>query len=435
MAQPNIGGATPGNIVVPLSAIIDQLKGKLSNGEIDALLYAIISKRKTEVRPGDLITADLMNQILNDLADLQVRVAQLEGSAAASGVLKIAKILPAVLRMGDELKVFGSGLAPAQLKSLSIEGNSVPLSALKTGSNAALLIFDVPPILGIPDAGKNVVLAVENTAGASDFGTFYVLPGIATNLEASFNVQRTTVAPGGNTTANTNYDYTFSIEAFTSRDETYTLEPKLAGAANDWSVAVKSGSNELFIPKSQPTPSTTPVVLAVRTGASGSGQLSLGLRAKNFAGVTGSSMVETVAIGVAPPLPNLDVEFLSPTVQGNVQKFSAGTLYVRIDANVNNQRAIISPLNVRLKQPGIYDIGTPVVSDAKWTVTVNNSPRQFNTTGQPNSIQPLILDIRAAAGAPDADVEIPVTGQGGLPDGSFKFAVKLRSDPSNPLPL
>lgn len=74
--------SNPGNIVIPLSTILDQLKGKLSSSEIDALLSAILSQKKTEVRPGDLITVELMNQILNDLANLNQRVAQLEGGVS-----------------------------------------------------------------------------------------------------------------------------------------------------------------------------------------------------------------------------------------------------------------------------------------------------------------------------------------------------------------
>jgi hypothetical protein len=69
----------PGNIVVPLSAILDQLRGRLSSVELDALLAAIVARRKAEVHPGDLITAELMNQILQDLATLNEQVAALTG--------------------------------------------------------------------------------------------------------------------------------------------------------------------------------------------------------------------------------------------------------------------------------------------------------------------------------------------------------------------
>src|SRR4051812_24356800 len=83
MAQSPIVNATPGNVMVPLSAIIDQLKDKLSSSQIDALLFAILSGRKTEVRPGDLITADFMNGILARLDAIEVRLAALEGGKSA----------------------------------------------------------------------------------------------------------------------------------------------------------------------------------------------------------------------------------------------------------------------------------------------------------------------------------------------------------------
>jgi hypothetical protein len=69
-------------MVVPLSAIIDQLKNKLTSIEIETLLTAILSNKKSEVRPGDLITADLMNQILSDLHNLNLQIATLKGSTA-----------------------------------------------------------------------------------------------------------------------------------------------------------------------------------------------------------------------------------------------------------------------------------------------------------------------------------------------------------------
>ena len=75
----------PGNIVVPLSAILDQLRGRLSSVELDALLAAIIERRKAEVHPGDLITAELMNQILQDLAALNEQVAALTGGGTGTG--------------------------------------------------------------------------------------------------------------------------------------------------------------------------------------------------------------------------------------------------------------------------------------------------------------------------------------------------------------
>lgn len=379
------------------------------------------------VNPGDVISADLMRRMI---AMLNVHEALLVGN----GALSITNVQPPVLRVGEELKVFGTGLGAATLSEISVEGSNVPLGSVKAGSSDGLLIFDVPALM-VPTTGKIVVVTVVNKAGASAFASFYALPALITNLEASFNIKRTTVNPPGVLAINTSYDFTFSIEAFTSLDETYTLEPKVLGAPAGWSVAMKSGGTEILIPKSQPAPTTTSVVVVVTTGAAGGGTLTLGLRGKNFAGVTASSMPEAISIGVEPGAPNLDVEFLSPTVLGSVQKFANGSLYIRTDANTANQKAIINPLNVRLRVPGAYTIGVPVVGDPKWTVTITNNPLTFDTTGTPNAIRGILFNVSAQAGAPDADVEIPVTGAGALPHGSFKFKAKLRADPSNPNPL
>jgi len=378
------------------------------------------------VNPGDVISADLMRRMI---AMLNAHEALLIGS----GALSITNVQPPVLRVGEELKVFGAGLGAANLKEISVEGSNVPLGSVKAGSSDGLLLFDVPALM-VPPAGKIVVVTVVNKAGASAFASFYVLPAIATNLEASFNLKRTTVTPPGVLAINTSYDFTFSIEAFTSLDETYTLEPKLLGAPAGWSVAMKSGT-DILIPKSQPAPTTTSVVVVVTTGGAGGGTLTLGLRGKNFAGVTASSMPEPVSIGVEPGAPNLDVEFLSPTVLGSVQKFANGSLYIRTDANPANQKAIINPLNVRLRVPGVYTIGAAVVGDPKWTVNITNNPMTFDTTGTPNAIRGILFNVVGQANAPDADVEIPVNGAGALPHGSFKFKAKLRADPSNPNPL
>jgi hypothetical protein len=328
--------------------------------------------------------------------------------------------------------VFGTGLDPTGLKRISVEGTDVPISSLTTRSNT-VIAFLVPPILGISDSGQNVTLTVENNAGNTATATFYLLPGVATNLEATFTINRTTVSPTGALAANTPYDFTYSIEAYTSQDETYHLEPTLVNASAGWTVAVK-GSSDLFIARSQPAPSTTSVVVTVTTGASGSATLAFGMRSKNYAGGTGSSQPEQVAIGQEPGQTSSDVTFMTPTVLGSVQKFTNGALYIRTDTTVANQVATINPLNVRLAQPGKYTFDTPVVSDGKWHIEQKNAPLTHDSTGIPNDIWGLIFKVTADANASDATAELPVVGDGSLPHASFTFMLKLRSDPSNPSP-
>src|SRR6266540_3883232 len=113
------------------------------------------------VNPCDAISADLMRRMI---AMLNAHDALLVGG----GPITINNVQPPVLRVGEELKVFGTGLDKTNLKEISVEGSDVALSAVKAGSGDNLLIFDVPPVM-VPPTGKTAVVTVVNKAGASAF--------------------------------------------------------------------------------------------------------------------------------------------------------------------------------------------------------------------------------------------------------------------------
>jgi hypothetical protein len=135
--------ANPGNIVVPLSAILDQLQGKLSSAEIDSLFQAIVSRKKEQVRPGDLITADLMNQVLADLADLNVRVALLEG--ATSGPMILGRIPSGDVTALGKLTVLGTGFDPDPARN-TVLLDTVAINSFLADSSATQLAFQIPDV-------------------------------------------------------------------------------------------------------------------------------------------------------------------------------------------------------------------------------------------------------------------------------------------------
>ena len=109
MAQSTITSATPGNMVVPLSAIIDQLQGRMSAADLNALLLAVVGQRKSEVRPGDLITAEFMNRVLAQIEDLSSRVAFLEGTLGKQDSVVITALVPqdGNVKVGEQIRVIG----------------------------------------------------------------------------------------------------------------------------------------------------------------------------------------------------------------------------------------------------------------------------------------------------------------------------------------
>ena len=132
----------PGNIVVPLSAILDQLRGRLSSVELDALLAAIVARRKAEVHPGDLITAELMNQILQDLAALNEQVAAL-GGGTTTGPRNAA----AAASLNDAWAFYG-----ALVKSGEFLPAATTAEAIQSGTEITTYLQDVmyTALAGVP---------------------------------------------------------------------------------------------------------------------------------------------------------------------------------------------------------------------------------------------------------------------------------------------
>jgi hypothetical protein len=114
------------------------------------------------VQAGDLIRADLFNQIIDALADLNARVAELEdGVPVSAGAVKITSVSPANPRIGDQMTVeglnfdFSAGAARASLSSVLVPN-------FKAGSSDTKLIFTIPPVPGVAEGGTPVTLLVSN---------------------------------------------------------------------------------------------------------------------------------------------------------------------------------------------------------------------------------------------------------------------------------
>ena len=173
MALTNAILATPSTLVVPLSAIIDRLQGKLSAADLNNLLLSVTGTVKSQVQPGDPITADLMNEVLAAVGDLQIRVATLEGAGPFSSAVRIdglRAIQP--LRVNDPAEIYGAGfLVPALLNTVTMGG--LPVANLR--GSATQLFFQVPR-LAVSSAGTTTTVTVVNANGTASSAPIMVLP-------------------------------------------------------------------------------------------------------------------------------------------------------------------------------------------------------------------------------------------------------------------
>ena len=155
----------PGNIVVPLSAILDQLRGRLTSVEVDTLLASIVSRRKTEVHPGDLITADLINQILQDLESLNEQVANLKTGGPGTG----AKNSAAVASLHDAWAYYGS-----LVKSGEFLPDDSTAAAIRSAAEITAYLQDVMYAAlagGTLGYGGNAITGVADSSNHRRFAT------------------------------------------------------------------------------------------------------------------------------------------------------------------------------------------------------------------------------------------------------------------------
>src|SRR5262245_40805080 len=115
----------------------------------------------TKVQPGDLITADFMNLMVDVCADLQQRVDQLEKPSGATAGLRIDSLFPSGVRsIGDPIHIIGHGFDAPAGTVVTIDSVGVPVTA--GADRDRELVVTIPNVQGVTAAGKNVTLLVTN---------------------------------------------------------------------------------------------------------------------------------------------------------------------------------------------------------------------------------------------------------------------------------
>jgi hypothetical protein len=392
---------SPGNIVVPLQAIIDQLKTKLTDAEIDAVLFAILSKRKTEVQPGELISYQLINQILTDIADLNIRVAALQVGQPPShgqGVLIVHPTASTIVRIGEPLVIQGQNLLPNSI--VLIENTSIA-GVIGSIDNTRLNIASVPPIQvqgGIPEAGKQVLLKVSN--GAGNGTTVFVLkPATLVQPIGSMIVaQFSGPTPGTQFTAGGTYNYTFRITADTKPDETYTVSAEIGTAG--WTAT--PSQSEIFIPAAvnaqTPTIVTVGATVQIATNAQSGdeGNLVLRLTSKKDPTFTFRSMPDIpIAVqGTAPAVDKLNLTLSSTTAgQAAIRNNPDGSKTPLIGAQGGGGGTgdiffTVTRVDGQQVEVGSYTVKLTVTGDdssPKWAAGIAGTSGDKVTLGGPSS--------------------------------------------------
>jgi hypothetical protein len=259
------------------------------------------------VRPGDLITANQWNAVIDWLTALQATVDGLGVGTSTSGPPVIVGLQPTDPPIGSELLVLGSGFGLAAENTVTIAN----LTAVVLAGGGNQLRVRVPVVPGIPPAGVQTQITVSNPRGFAS-AQILVLPPVLSVPEGQLFANMTT-SPPGTINANSTADFIFTVRAVVNIAETYTLSPLLTPQTNAaaWQAQVLDASSNpistITIPAGAPPTGearTVRVRVTVPAGTNGTTcGLALTMTSQRNPSLVTSSPTFTLTVGAAAPPP------------------------------------------------------------------------------------------------------------------------------------
>lgn len=424
MATSQLTLISPGNLVVPLSAVVDILDGQISTAALNALVLTLSGTQSREVRPGDLISSKLINEMLRDIGELNRRLLLLE-TAAPSTDEKVQIIEPGptkALRIGDPLIIRGRGLSANSM--ITIAGQPVG-GAESSKNDTQLTVRSIPPLDiqgGLPAAGKSVLLQVSNESG-SDSTSFVLKP-----YQLSKPIGNMTIAisgkpaPGTQFKAKGSYIYTFRVRSDTRPDWKFDITPKIS-AANWTAVASRS---DIFLPAAvdnKPTIAEFTVTVTIPDGANAGdvGELSVALAAIGAEDFSWrSTPVEKIVVdSTSAPLQKLNLGLSDATAgDAEVRKRADNSRYAVIgpgqgQGGIGQIQFDVTRVNGAL-DPGDYQVDLAKLKaftgdsvSQKWTASIPGSPTGKVTLA--GTADPLLVLVTVQPGAPKAQLQLVLT--------------------------
>ena len=254
----------------------------------------------SSVRPGDLITSNLVNEILSHVRDHDTRLIVLEGGSAGIGQVIISDVLPGdLVQVGQTIQILGSNF-DVSAGAHRAYFDTQPVTEFLEGTANNLLKVKVPPIPGLPALGKTVTLSVSNlTSSATWQLTVTPLPTNVTGVVDVASTSAPNPVPAG---ANADFGFTLTSRASVT-DAEFVLGATITGPA--WqdrlrildSSKVQLEGNRIRLTKNAPTP----VFVRINPVPTGSNNTAFDLMLSVDAqagSATGDSDVRSYTVGV-----------------------------------------------------------------------------------------------------------------------------------------
>jgi hypothetical protein len=365
------------------------------------------------VQPGDLITADFFNRMLIELNQLDQRVAALEGQSSSSGQLVITGVFPeGPLRVGQEIQVTGRNFG-VSIGAQRVFIKDVRVTDFKPQSTDSLLVFDIPSIAGLPDAGMTVTLSVTNQN--TDTRSLFVLPA-QLPLGGQVTVTFDSMAPL-TPVAGSPVTFRYNVTSRANQSATFTILPTINVSSNQaqWQSALQvlddtSGSplsgNGLLLAPNQSRFVKVAITSVPSTPVNAQFSLTV---AASAPGVTIIPDTRTFTVGQATPPQDTTIDVFDiinavppGALSGSTVQLSAG-------------KSVTLGCRVHFTVQGTYDVTAALTSGSNWT-----ADRDTSSTPTSYTINPSDIGTPAAFQNPDFIIRAASTGA------SANGAVELR---------
>jgi hypothetical protein len=329
------------------------------------------------VQPGDIITAVSINSIIDQLKDLDSRLAKLEGGSPNSSRVVIDSLAPAGdLRIGDELTIFGQNFGYS-IGAARVYFDTSPVTIFQDGSNDKRLIVVIPNVLGVSEQGTPVTLTVTNQI-SSDTRQVKMRPKVVNqqgNVALSFLGNTPVTITVGSTPT-----FTYELDAksiFLQTTVTFKPTISITSLQNTLKVLDKNGTvltnNQLPV-----SPGDTPLI-SVHADAIPAGTSSFTLTLKATAsGMDGSQDTQSFSVGLPTPQPDPDLPILAFNAAAPTTVFDKNTNIITIPAGTTATiqfKAEFTGTNTRT-----YDLLASVVDPVSklqatgWTAVISQNP-------------------------------------------------------------
>jgi hypothetical protein len=369
------------------------------------------------VQPGDLITADQINRILQAISSLDNRVTTLESSAISGSAVVITDLIPpsGVVKVGDPLTVIGRNFG-FSIGAQRVYIDDLRVDAFNQGSNDTHLVFNIPlSITNVPQQGRSAVLTVSNATSSAQ-RMLMLQPALT--LTGAVDVIWQGVTPAS-IVAGQPLTFSFMLRSRANLDAAYAVNPLVPGLPdfqNNLQVLDSNltpiSSRQLQVPAGQSTPfsirigpvppgtNNTQFALVVNAGASN---------------VTGSSGAIVQTVGQPADLPDTTISLNFSSSQ--VQRATAGSVSAT-DIQLATGGAAKLSLNATFSMAASYLITASLIAGAtNWQMGPLAS-----TTPSPYLIAQ--ADLANPQGIAAKTLDFTVVRQDGARNGMVVFQVQ-----------